>query len=227
MIRVLLVDDQPLLRRGLRIVLESEKDIKVEAEASDGAEAVALARELRPDVILMDVSMPEVDGVVATREILQGNPPLDGVSVLILTTFENDDNVFAALRAGASGFLTKDADPAELARSIRIVARGDALLSPSATRRLITDFAARPERGQAAAKQMEWLTEREREVVALVASGLTNGEIADQLVISSATAKTHVSRAMRKLRVHDRAQLVALAYVSGLVRPGRSLEVTS
>jgi DNA-binding NarL/FixJ family response regulator len=217
-IRVLLVDDQALLRRGLRILLETQEDIVVEAEAADGAEAIALARELRPDVILMDVSMPNVDGVAATRELL-GDETVLGAKVLILTTFETDENVFAALRAGASGFMAKDAEPAELFRAIRAVTRGEALLSPSATRRLIDDFTARPVRGRPTAEQIEWLTEREREVVALAATGLTNDEIAAQLVISGATAKTHVSRAMRKLQVHDRAQLVAFAYVSGLVRP--------
>jgi DNA-binding NarL/FixJ family response regulator len=216
-IRVLLVDDQVLLRRGLRILLEAETDIAVEGEASDGAEAIALARELRPDVILMDVSMPGVDGVSATYEIREGEHPVDA-KVLILTTFETDENVFAALRAGASGFIGKDAEPVEIAQAVREVAQGGALLSPSATRRLLDDFLSRPARARATSEQLAWLTEREREVMALAAGGLTNDEIAAELVISSATAKTHVSRAMRKLRARDRAQLVAFAYASGLVR---------
>ena len=216
MIRVLLVDDQPLLRGGLRILVEAQDDMVVAGEAADGFEAVALANELRPDVVLMDVSMPRADGVQATREIVaNGN-----ARVLVLTTFDSNDNVLRALRAGASGFLLKDAEPGELLRAIRVIALGEALLSPSATRRLISEFTSRPERGQTTAEEIRWLTEREREVVTLVAVGLSNQEIADELVISRTTAKTHVSRAMRKLRAHDRAQLVVLAYASGLVRPG-------
>jgi DNA-binding NarL/FixJ family response regulator len=215
-IRVLLVDDQPLLRGGLRILVEAQDDMVVAGEAADGLEAVALANELRPDVVLMDVSMPRADGVQATREIVaNGN-----ARVLVLTTFDSNDNVLRALRAGASGFLLKDAEPGELLRAIRVIALGEALLSPSATRRLISEFTSRPERRQTTAEEIGWLTEREREVVALVAVGLSNQEIAAELVISRTTAKTHVSRAMRKLRAHDRAQLVVLAYASGLVRPG-------
>jgi len=167
----------------------------------------------------MDISMPGICGIEATRQIL-GDARSDEAKVLILTTFESEENVFEALRAGASGFLPKDVEPADLLRAIRIVARGDALLSPSATRRVLAEFVSRPARSRVTAKQLEWLTEREREVMALVASGLSNAEIANELVISKATAKTHVSRAMRKLHAHDRAQLVVLAYTTGLVHPG-------
>jgi DNA-binding NarL/FixJ family response regulator len=215
-IRVLLVDDQPLLRGGLRILVDAQDDMVVAGEAADGVEAVALANELQPDVVLMDVSMPRADGVQATQEIVAHG----SAKVLVLTTFDSDENVLRALRAGASGFLMKDAEPAELLRAIRVIALGEALLSPSATRRLIAEFMARPERRAATSEEVGWLTEREREVVALVAAGLSNREIADELVISKTTAKTHVSRAMRKLRAHDRAQLVVFAYASGLVRPG-------
>ncbi len=221
MIRVLLADDQALLRGGLRILLESQGDMVVEGEAADGNAAVALARELKPDVILMDVSMPGGDGLAATRAIL-ADPSLDGTRVLVLTTFESNENVLGALRAGASGFMAKDAEPDDLLRAIRVVAGGGALLSSNATRRLIEELTSRPERRLATPDQAEQLTEREREITALVAAGLTNGEIADELVISRATVKTHVSRAMRKLRAHDRGQLVAFAYASGLVLPGRS-----
>lgn len=218
MIRVLLVDDQALVRAGLRVLLEGEEDIAVVGEASDGGEAAALVRRLKPDVVLMDVSMPVIDGLAATRAIVADKRSADA-KVLILTTFETDDNLFEALRAGASGFLAKDTEPSELLRAIRVIARGDALLSPNVTRRLIAEFASRPKRCEATAEQLEWLTEREREVMALVAAGLSNHEIAQELVISSATAKTHVSRAMRKLHAHDRAQLVVFAYASGLVLP--------
>jgi len=217
----LLADDQALLRGGLRILLESQGDMVVEGEAADGNAAVALARELKPDVILMDVSMPGGDGLAATRAIL-ADPSLDGTRVLVLTTFESNENVLGALRAGASGFMAKDAEPDDLLRAIRVVAGGGALLSSNATRRLIEELTSRPERRLATPDQAEQLTEREREITALVAAGLTNGEIADELVISRATVKTHVSRAMRKLRAHDRGQLVAFAYASGLVLPGRS-----
>jgi DNA-binding NarL/FixJ family response regulator len=220
-IRVLLVDDQALVRAGLRVLLEGEDDIVVVGEAADGGEAAALVRRLKPDVVLMDVSMPVIDGLAATREIV-GDKRSAEAKVLILTTFESDENIFEALRAGASGFLVKDTEPTELLRAVRIIARGDALLSPNATRRLIAEFAARPKRCEATAEQLDWLTEREREVMALVAAGLSNHEIAEELVISGATAKTHVSRAMRKLHAHDRAQLVVFAYASGLVLPART-----
>jgi len=218
-IDVLLVDDQALLRSGLRILLETQEDLAVAGEAADGRQAVALARELRPDVILMDISMPGLDGVSATREILADARP-DAPRILIVTTFEDDGNVFGALRAGASGFLLKDAEPSELLRAIRVLAHGGALLAPNVTRRLIAEVASRPERREVPAAELQGLTHREREVMALAAAGLSNQEIAAELVISIATAKTHVSRAMRKLHAHDRAQLVALAYSSGLVVPG-------
>lgn len=218
MIRVLLVDDQALLRSGLRILLEAQEDLVVAGEAAGGEQAVALARELDPDVILMDISMPGLDGVSATREILADRRQ-DAPKILILTTFEDDENVFGALRAGASGFLLKDIEPSELLRAIRVLAHGGALLAPNVTRRLIAEIASQPERREVLATELQSLTEREREVMALAAAGLSNNEIADELVISIATAKTHVSRAMRKLHAHDRAQLVALAYASGLVVP--------
>jgi DNA-binding NarL/FixJ family response regulator len=218
MIRILLADDQPLVRAGLRALLEGERDMEVVGEAADGDEAVALARETLPDVLIADISMPGVTGVEATRRIV-ADERLHGIKVIILTTYETEENIFAALRAGASGFLLKDFDPVDLLRAIRIVAAGDALLAPSVTRRLIADFASRPETAQTSPRALEWLTAREREVMALVASGLSNDEIADRLVISPATAKTHVSRTMRKLGAHDRAQLVVLAYETGLVSP--------
>ena len=216
MIRVLIVDDQALVRAGLRVLLECQDDIVVVGEASDGAEGTALALEAAPDIVLMDVSMPGCDGLVATRQILADQRCAD-TKILILTTFETDENVFEALQSGASGFLVKDTEPHELLRAIRVVAHGDALLSPGPTRRLLAEFSRRPQRCRVATQQLEWLTDREREVTALVAEGLSNGQIADELVISVATAKTHVSRAMRKLRAHDRAQLVVLAYTYGLV----------
>jgi DNA-binding NarL/FixJ family response regulator len=216
MIRVLLADDQPVIRAGLRILLEGEGDIVVTGEASDGEQAVALARETLPDVILMDIGMPGLDGVEATR-LIAGDARLSGVRILILTTLETDEYVVEALRAGASGFLVKDVDVAEVLRAVRVVAAGEALLSPGATRRLVEELIAWPERGRLEPALLEGLTEREREVMALVAHGLTNHEIAARLVISPATAKTHVSRTMLKLHAHDRAQLVVLAYQTGLV----------
>src|SRR4051794_38969694 len=219
MIRVLVADDQSLLRAGLRVLLESEPDIAVVGEAADGEEAVRLARETRPDVILMDIRMPVLDGVEATRRIA-ADQHLSGVKVLILTTFEADQVLFETLRGGASGFFVKDSDPVEILRGVRVVASGEALLSPAATRRLIEEFAAWPQRGRSAPDQLDELTDREREVMALVAQGLTNRDIAERLVVSPATAKTHVSRAMLKLHAHDRAQLVVLAYQTGLVTAG-------
>ncbi len=219
MIRVLLVDDQALLRSGLRALLESENDITVVGEAGDGEEAISLAGETRPDVVLMDISMPRLDGVEATKRIT-ADDRLEGVRVLILTTFESDEHVFDALRGGASGFLAKDSDPADVLTAVRVVASGDAQLSPSAMRRLIQELLAWPERRLSSPSQLEELTAREREVMALVAYGLTNHEVAERLVISPATAKTHVTRTLVKLHARDRAQLVALAYQTGLVAPG-------
>jgi DNA-binding NarL/FixJ family response regulator len=221
MISVLLADDQALVRAGFRALLNAEPDIRVVAEAADGLEAVKQAQLTHPDVVLMDIRMPGVDGLEATRRIA-ADPGLAETKVVILTTFELDEYVFEALRTGASGFLVKDTEPVELLRGVRAVAAGDALLSPSVTRRVIGEFA-----GQAAVNrqvtppaQLDLLTDREREVLVLVAEGLSNDEIAARLVISPATAKTHVSRTMIKLAARDRAQLVVYAYEAGLIRPG-------
>jgi DNA-binding NarL/FixJ family response regulator len=243
MIRVLLADDQALVRAGFRALLESADDISVVAEAQNGGAAVALVRELTPDVVLMDLNMPEVDGLTATGRIT-ADPSLAAVKVVVLTTFDDDEHVFAALRAGASGFLVKDIEPEELLQAVRVVARGDALLAPSVTRSLIAAFARQPAQEPAAraagagagrgapgassgdaravARQvgLASLTDREREVVALVAAGLSNDEIAARLVVSPLTAKTHVSRSMTKLAARDRAQLVVIAYEHGLAGPG-------
>jgi DNA-binding NarL/FixJ family response regulator len=217
-IRVLLADDQSLVRAGFKALLDAQPDIEVAGEAADGEEALRKARELRPDVVLMDIRMPVLDGLAATRRITDGHE-LEGVRVVMLTTFELDEYVFEAIRSGASGFLVKDTEPEELVRAVRAVVEGDALLSPGVTRRLIAEFAARSKEPSAAAS-LARLTEREREVMALVGIGLTNDEIARRLVVSPLTAKTHVSRTMVKLGARDRAQLVVLAYESGLVRPG-------
>jgi DNA-binding NarL/FixJ family response regulator len=217
-IRVVLADDQALVRAGFRALLDAQEDVEVVGEAGDGAEAVELARAFAPDVVLMDVRMPGIDGLEATRAIAS-DPDLAAVRIVILTTFELDEYVFESLRAGASGFLVKDTEPEDLVRAVRAVAAGDALLSPGVTRRLIEEYAEHAkERGTA--PELDLLTDREREVMALVGAGLSNEEIADRLVVSPATAKTHVSRAMTKLRARDRAQLVVFAYESGLVRPG-------
>jgi DNA-binding NarL/FixJ family response regulator len=213
---VALADDELVIRAGLRVLLEAEEDIVVTGEASNGEQAVALARDTLPDVVLMDIRMPRLDGVEATRRIA-ADPRLSGVRILILTTLETDEYVFQALRAGASGFLLKDGDVVEVLRAVRVVAAGEALLSPRATRRLVEEVTAWPERGHVAPALLGELTDREREVMVLVAYGLTNREIAERLVISPATAKTHVSRIMLKLHAHDRAQLVVLAYQTGLV----------
>jgi DNA-binding NarL/FixJ family response regulator len=217
-IRVLLADDQGLVRAGFRALLDAQDGITVVGEAADGEEAIALARELTPDVVLMDIRMPRLDGLGATSAIAADSRLAD-VRIIILTTFDLDEYVFEALRVGASGFLVKDTEPVELIHAVRVVARGDALLSPGVTRRLIAEFAAKTKQARPR-NDLDALTEREREVMALVAEGLSNDEIAGRLVVSPATAKTHVSRAMIKLGVRDRAQLVVLAYESGLVRPG-------
>jgi len=218
MIRVLLADDQALVRAGFAALLDAQDDMQVVGQAADGDAAVALTREHRPDVVLMDIRMPGTDGLAATRAIVEDSALTD-VRVVILTTFELDEYVFEALRAGATGFLVKHTEPAELIRAVRTVASGDALLSPSVTRRLIAEFADRakePPRSD----RLDALTEREREIIAVVGQGLSNDEIAARLFLSPATVKTHVNRAMTKLAARDRAQLVVLAYEAGLVRPG-------
>jgi DNA-binding NarL/FixJ family response regulator len=216
-IRVLLADDQALVRAGFRSLLGDEPDIEVVGEAGDGDEAVALAYSSQPDVVLMDIRMPGTDGLAATRAIV-ANDRLAGVRIVILTTFDLDEYIFEALRSGASGFLVKDTEPAELLRAVRVVAAGDALLSPGVTRQLIAQFAARRE--PPSGSNLTGLTDREREVAALVATGLSNADIADRLCLSVATVKTHVNRAMSKLGARDRAQLVVFAYESGLTQPG-------
>jgi DNA-binding NarL/FixJ family response regulator len=217
-IEVLLADDQALVRGGFRALLDAEDDIAVVGEAGDGREAVSLTRQKKPDVVLMDIRMPELDGLEATREVA-ADARLGDVRIVILTTFELDEYVFEALRSGASGFLVKDTEPVDLLAAVRLVASGEALLSPSVTRRVIEEFASRAKEPPPSGP-LDELTEREREVMALVAGGLSNEEIAERLVVSPATAKTHVSRAMVKLAARDRAQLVVLAYEHGLVRPG-------
>jgi DNA-binding NarL/FixJ family response regulator len=216
---VLLVDDDALIRAGVRAVLGAEPDLDVVGEAADGAEVVPLARRLRPDVVLMDVRMPNLDGIEATRRIMaspMGRPP----KVLMLTTFDLDDYVFEALRAGASGFLLKDARGADLVRAVQVVAAGDGLLAPTVTKRLIAEFAKRPAPDRAVPAKLRTLTPRETEVLTLIAGGLSNSEIAAALVLGEQTVKTHVGRILSKLDLRDRAQAVVLAYESGLVRPG-------
>jgi DNA-binding NarL/FixJ family response regulator len=217
-ISVVIADDQALVRAGFRSLLDAQQDINVVGEAANGHEAVQLALEKRPDVVLMDIRMPVVDGLEATRRIVE-DERLENVKVVILTTFDLDEYVFEAIRAGANGFLVKDTEPVELLRAVRAVVAGDALLSPSVTRRLIEEFASRA-KDPVGLPDLAALTDREREVVALVAGGLNNDEIAKRLIMSAATAKTHVSRAMIKLGARDRAQLVVFAYETGLVRAG-------
>jgi DNA-binding NarL/FixJ family response regulator len=216
-IRVVLADDQELVRAGFRMILETRADIEVVGDAGDGVEAVAATRRLQPDVVLMDIRMPRLDGIAATEAIAR-DESLGSVRVLILTTFESDDTVVDALRAGAGGFLVKDTEPAELIRAVRTIAAGEALLSPGATRRLIAQVIGRPAGPRSDPSVLRELTPRELEVMALVAEGLANDEIAERLVVSPLTAKTHVSRIMLKLSARDRAQLVVMAYQSGLVR---------
>ncbi len=215
MIRVLLADDQVLIRTGIRTLLEAEDDIEVVAEATNGRDAVELARQHRPDIVLIDVQMPLMDGIEATRRIVS-DPSLDAVHVVVLTNYGLDEYVFNALRAGASGFLLKDTEPADLLQALRVAVRGDALLSPAVTRTLISEFITRPA-NLARSSALDVLTPRELEVVTLVAYGLSNDEIAERMVLSPATAKTHVSRAMTKVGARDRAQLVVIAYQSGLM----------
>ncbi|MEU6739299.1 response regulator transcription factor [Streptosporangium sandarakinum] len=213
MIKIVIADDQVLVRAGFRALLDAQPGMTVVAEAADGEQALRLAAEHDPDVVLMDIRMPGMDGLTATRRM----PP--GPKIIILTTFELDEYVFEALRGGASGFLVKDTEPAELIQAVRVVAAGDALLSPGVTRRLIAEYASRAKQPHPA-RELTLLTDREREVLALVGTGMTNDEIAAKLFMSPATAKTHVSRAMVKLHARDRAQLVVIAYETGLVRPG-------
>jgi DNA-binding NarL/FixJ family response regulator len=220
-IRIVVADDQTLVRKGFSLLLDSEDDIEVVGEAGNGAEAVAITQHLQPDVVLMDVRMPGVDGIEATERIVRQSAG-SSVRVLVITTYEVDEYVFRALRAGASGFLLKDTEPAELVQAVRTVAAGDALLSPKVTRSLIEKFVAIEEPTTRSSDLLSPLTEREREVMAKVARGFSNDEIADELVVSPATVRTHVSRAMTKLHARDRAQLVVLAYESGLISAGRS-----
>ncbi len=218
MIRVGLADDQALVRTGFAALLDAEDDMEIAGQAADGAEAVRLAARERPDVLLMDIRMPVLDGIEATRQIA-GHPELADVHVVILTTFELDEYIFDALRAGAAGFLVKDTDAVELIRAVRVVAAGESLLSPTVTRRLIAEFTART-RSPRPRPGLDDLTAREREVVTLIATGLSNDEIAGRLYVSASTVKTHAGRAMTKLAARDRAQLVVAAYETGLVLPG-------
>jgi len=216
-IRILVVDDQPLVRNGFRMILEGQSDLQLVGEAEDGLQAIERARELDPDVILMDVRMPNLDGVEATRRLVDANTR---ARILVLTTFDLDEYVHAAIRAGANGFLLKDVQPAELVAAIHVVAAGNALFAPAATQRLLDRFAI-PATTPAMERKLEHLTEREREILRLIANGLSNAELAEQLHLSETTVKTHVSSMLRKLGVRDRVQAVIAAYDAGLVRPGR------
>lgn len=215
MIRVAVVDDQALVRAGVRVLLQDEEDVELVGEAADGEAALALVRQTQPNVVLMDVRMPGMDGIEALRQIIS-DPALVATRVIMLTTFDLDEYVFDALRAGASGFLMKDTEPGELLRAVRVVAQGESLLSPNVTRRVIREFAVRPAAKPPPQQSLDALTDRERQVVALVAEGLSNDEIASRLFVSPATVRTHVGRAMMKLDARDRAQLVVFAYQSGL-----------
>lgn len=215
MIKVLIADDQAMVRSGLRLILESEPDIEVIAEAENGEEATKVARREKPDVVLMDVRMPIMDGLQATKEITEANPE---IRVIVLTTFDLDDYVYGALRAGAGGFLLKDAESDQLIDAIRVIASGDAIIAPSITRRLISEFASRPE--MIVNEGLEQLTEREVEVLRLVAKGMSNVEIGEELFVSETTVKTHVSHILTKLQLRDRVQAVVAAYESGLITPG-------
>lgn len=217
MIRVLIADDQALVRGGFRMILESQKDMEVVGEAEDGRQAVRLAGELKPDVVLMDIRMPDVDGLEATRRLVDSP---DAPRVLMLTTFDMNEYVYEAMKSGASGFLLKDVRPEQLAEAVRTVAAGDALLAPAITRRLIEDFVRRPPPGSGPPEKLSELTDRELEVLKQIAKGLSNGEIAKTLFVSEATVKTHVTRILMKLNLRDRVQVVVLAYESGLVQPG-------
>jgi DNA-binding NarL/FixJ family response regulator len=216
-IRVLIADDQALLRGGFRMILDAQKDIEVVGEAGDGREALAQVRELKPDVVLMDIRMPEVDGLEATRRLVSGD---GSTRVLMLTTFDVDEYVYEAMKAGASGFLLKDVRPEQLAEAVRVVAAGESLLAPAITRRLIAEFVRRPPPGSGRPAELSELSERELEVLKLIARGLSNAEIASALFVSEATVKTHVTHVLSKLRLRDRVQAVVLAYESGLVAPG-------
>jgi DNA-binding NarL/FixJ family response regulator len=221
MIRVLIADDQALVRGGFRLILEAQKDIEVVGEAEDGRQALALARELSPDVVLMDIRMPELDGLEATRRLVADG---DSPRVLMLTTFGEDEYVYDAMKSGASGFLLKDVRPEQLAEAVRLVAAGDALLAPAITRRLVEEFVRRPPPGSGAPAELSELTERELEVLKLIARGLSNAEIAATLFLSEATVKTHITHVLAKLNLRDRVQAVVLAYESGLVQAGNERE---
>jgi DNA-binding NarL/FixJ family response regulator len=219
MISVLIADDQALVRGGLRMIVDAQQDMQVVGEAENGADAVASAQRLEPDIVLMDIRMPELDGIQATRQLAERGPAK--TRVLMLTTFDEDQLVYEAMRAGASGFLLKSAPPARLAEAVRVIAAGEALLAPSITRRLVEDFVRRPPPGTTAPAELEELTDREREVLALIARGLSNAEIATELVVSEATIKTHINRLLGKLNLRDRVQAVVLAYETGFAQPHR------